>query len=87
MLIKDLTETMYRKSKEIVTIYEDYDESFKTENAIYTGSQVLKKDDAASAEGEDNGVWDNFYSKLDEIDVSIECFVDENQYLTVELSR
>ena len=90
MLIKDLTETMHKKSKEIVNIYEDYNESFKTENAVFSGSTALKKDDAADAEGEDNGVWDNFYAKLEEVDVSIECLrwiVDVSQYLTVELSR
>jgi hypothetical protein len=37
MLIKDLSDTMHKKSKEIISIYEDTDESFKTENAIYSG--------------------------------------------------
>ena len=31
MLIKDLTETMHKKSKEIVSIYEDCDGSYKAE--------------------------------------------------------
>ena len=38
MLIKDLTETMHRKSKEIVSIYEDADASFKQENDICAGN-------------------------------------------------
>ena len=38
MLIKDLTQTMHKKSKEIVSIYEDDDESFKNENAIFSGN-------------------------------------------------
>ena len=57
MLIKDLTETMHRKSKEIIEIYEDADQSFKNENDICAGNVAPN-------------VWDNFYAKLGEIDVS-----------------
>ena len=38
MLIKDLTETMHKKSKEIVQIYDDRDGSFKVEGAICSGN-------------------------------------------------
>lgn len=38
MLINDLTETMHKKSKEVVAIYEDADQSFKAENAVYVGT-------------------------------------------------
>ena len=41
MLIKDLTGSMHKKSKEIVTIYEDCDDSFKTEGQVYNGNHAL----------------------------------------------
>ncbi len=70
MLIKDLTETMHKKSKEIVNIYEDRDESFKTENAIISGTLAQSSGPQDKKEGEIS-VWDNFYDKLAEIDVSV----------------
>jgi len=65
MLIKDLSDTMHKKSKEIISIYEDRDESFKTENAIYSGHVT-----AQSGEDKPANLMDNFYAKLEEIDVS-----------------
>ena len=73
MLIKDLTQTMHQKSKEVVSIYEDVDESFQTESAICTGNIAYKPAHMMRDEGEEEievSVWDNFYRKLDEIDVS-----------------
>lgn len=64
MLIKDLSETMHRKSKEVVTIYKDEDESYKTENAFYAGNALMSSDDTTKVAN----VMDNFYEKLDEID-------------------
>jgi len=69
MLINDLTQTMHQKSKEIVAIYEDSDASFKTENAVTNGSLALQSTTEGQEKGEET-VWDNFYSKLEEIDVS-----------------
>ena len=76
MLIKDLTETMHRKSKEIVAIYEDADKSFKGENDFCAGNNMREEEDAPN-------VWDNFYAQLDEIDVSnqfgveiVACFIN-----------
>lgn len=57
---------MHKKSKEIVAIYEDSDGSFKTENAVTNGSLALKSTE--SQEKGEESVWDNFYSKLEEID-------------------
>ena len=72
MLIKDLTETMNKKSKEIVQIYDDQDGSFKAEGAICTGNlSAFKQNVMDEREEQAPNVWDNFYSKLDEIDVSI----------------
>ena len=79
MLIGDLTATMHRKSKEIVQIYEDVDGSFKAEQALLSGDKAATtvKDDGQETAGEGDGtsaeapsIWDNFYSKLEEIDVS-----------------
>lgn len=68
MLINDLTETMHKKSKEVVTIYEDADQSFKAENAVYVGAKALKKMDENRARQKVPSVWDNFYDNLEEID-------------------
>lgn len=76
MLINDLTETMHKKSKEVVTIYEDADQSFKAENAVYVGAKALKKMDENRARQKVPSVWDNFYDNLEEIDVSFAVFVD-----------
>ena len=65
MLVKDLSDTMHKKSKEIISIYEDADGSFKTENAIYSGHVH-----AQPGEDKVSNVMDNFYAKLTEIDVS-----------------
>lgn len=79
MLIGDLTATMHRKSKEIVQIYEDVDGSLKAEQALLSGEKAAAtvKDDGQETAGEGDGtsaeapsIWDNFYSKLEEIDVS-----------------
>ena len=79
MLIGDLTATMHRKSKEIVQIYEDVDGSLKAEQSLLSGEKAAAtvKDDGQETAGEGDGtsaeapsIWDNFYSKLEEIDVS-----------------
>jgi len=54
MLINDLTETMHRKSKEIVAIYEDVDKSFKQENDICAGNIVHSKPDTRFTDERDN---------------------------------
>ena len=71
MLINDLTETMHKKSKEVVAIYEDADQSFKAENAVYVGTQALKERDNDHEKDVLPSVWDNFYDNLEEIDVSV----------------
>ena len=92
---------MHAKSKEIVTIYEDRDDSYKTEGTILTGRKSLQQPDTESkpSEKEKNGsknntsIWDNFYGKLNEIDVSGAAkfaIITHNRYavsLIVELSH
>lgn len=87
MLIRDLTETMHRKSREIVAIYEDADDSFKLENDLCAGnvsyekrkqqhvqsSGAAKLGERGREAAESPNVWDNFYAKLAEIDVSQSC--------------
>lgn len=69
MLIKDLTSSMHTKSKEIVNIYEDRDGSFKTEGQVYSGNETFESK-VVNKDEKDINLWDNFYGKLDEIDVS-----------------
>lgn len=79
MLIKDLTETMHRKSREIVTIYEDTDASFKAENDFCAGNLATTTGQEGEEEADVPNVWNNFYDKLGEIDVSIKvCFYVTN---------
>ena len=68
MLIKDLTQTMHKKSKQIIEVYEDRDDSFKVEKTVYKGKIPLG-DSKIEGAGKSN-VWDNFYGKLQDIDVS-----------------
>ena len=75
MLIKDLTGTMHKKSKEIVSIYEDRDGSFKTEGQVFSGNKALESAIVDEKEAkEEVSLWDNFYGKLAEIDVSNRVF-------------
>lgn len=68
MLIKDLTSSMHTKSKEIVNIYEDRDGSFKTEGQVYSGNETFESK-VVNKDEKDINLWDNFYGKLDEIDM------------------
>jgi len=65
MLIKDLTESMHRKSREVIQIYEDRDGSLKAEHAAVSATS---KEQNAENDTSAGSVWDNFYSKLDEVD-------------------
>ena len=77
MLIKDLSDTMHRKAKEVVAIYQDDDSSYKNENAVFAGNALLKADDSKVP-----NMMDNFYEKLDEIDVSLWTPPFQPAYLT-----
>ena len=73
LLIKDLGETIHRKSKEVVKVYEDADGSLKNEhNALYGQGSFQGKQEQVEERNvnQDTKVWDNFYGKLAEIDVS-----------------
>ena len=81
MLIQDLSQTIKSKSKEVVSIYEDADDSLKQDQGVVgghiknftvdpkyesTAESTKKRKPHESAPN----IWDNFYSKLAEIDVS-----------------
>ena len=70
MLIHRMASCIQKKSAEIIELYEDVDGEFKKEQSVFAGHI------RANADGEDfqeADVWDNFYTKLNEIDVSVSC--------------
>jgi hypothetical protein len=71
-----------KKSKEILAIYADENGALKHEQAIFSGKERFQvanemtnasdlKENEALEEGDSVAVWDNFYGKLNEIQVSV----------------
>jgi uncharacterized NAD(P)/FAD-binding protein YdhS len=67
MLIHRMTRTIQKKSAEIIELYEDLDGEFKKEQSVFAGHIRANSD---GQDYQDSDVWDNFYTKLNDIDVS-----------------
>ena len=69
MLIDRMATTITTKSKEIIELYEDADGDFKKEQNVFAGhlraSAVM---DDIQEDFQEADVWDNFYTKLNQID-------------------
>lgn len=65
MLVFKMAADIKKKSNEVISLYEDADGDFKTEQAVFAGH--IRASDGAP---HDADVWENFYQRLGQIDVS-----------------